>query len=83
MRFSITLLVGALATLVSAQNAFNIPKAGTYVGLVAGSPTTFTWSDKKGATVTMKLRTGDRSALSAGTVIASTLTRDPTSIVPY
>lgn len=72
MRFSITLVLGALATFVSAQsaNSFNIPPSGNYVGIAAGKSTKFTWSNKEGATVTLKLRTGDRSDLSAGDTIA-------------
>jgi len=71
MRLSLTFLAAALATVVSAQNAFNVPSGG--YSLKAGSPTTFTWSPTTSGTVTLQLRYGASSTLSAGTTIASSI----------
>jgi hypothetical protein len=77
MRFSLALVASALVALVSSQategnNAFSIPAAGNYL-LTAGKPQTFTWTKLSGSTVTLQLREGDRSDLSAGTVIVGKL----------
>lgn len=70
MRLSLTLFASALVTLVSAQvgpNAFNIPLGGYF--LKAGEPTTFTWSNQQGSTVTLRLRDGANGALNEGTLL--------------
>ncbi|MCJ1280936.1 hypothetical protein MMC26_000254 [Xylographa opegraphella] len=75
MRFSLGLFVSALATLASCQsgpNAFDIPPAGNYL-LNAGQPTTFTWSNLSGSTVTLTLRDGPNGNLNAGSVIVANL----------
>ena len=74
MRFSLTLFVSTLAALASCQsgpNAFDIPPAGDYL-LNAGQPTTFTWSNLSGSTVTLTLRDGPNGDLNAGSVIVGT-----------
>ncbi|MCJ1408965.1 Mucin-21 [Ptychographa xylographoides] len=72
MRFFVAFVVSALAAIVSCQssgpNAFNIPPAGNYL-LHAGQPTTFTWSNLSGSTVTLTLRDGPNGDLNPGTVI--------------
>jgi len=77
MRFSLALVASALAALVSSQategnNAFSVPASGDYL-LTAGKPQTFNWTKLSGSTVTLQLRDGDRSDLSAGTVIVANL----------
>jgi len=76
MRFSLAFLTGAVATVVSAQtsngpNAFNVPPGG-YL-LHAGQPTTFTWSNQQGSTVTILLRDGANGDLNAGTTVIANL----------
>ncbi|MCJ1378413.1 SMP-30 gluconolaconase LRE domain protein [Xylographa soralifera] len=90
MRFSLTLFVSTLVALASCQsgpNAFDIPPAGDYL-LNAGQPTTFTWSNLSGSTITLTLRDGPNGDLDAGTVIVANLPNTgtytytpPTSIV--
>ncbi|MCJ1397375.1 SMP-30 gluconolaconase LRE domain protein [Xylographa trunciseda] len=90
MRFSVALFVSALAALASCQsgpNAFDIPPAGDYL-LHAGQPTTFTWSNLSGSTVTLTLRDGPNGNLNVGSVIVANLPNTgtytytpPTSIV--
>ncbi|MCJ1295381.1 SMP-30 gluconolaconase LRE domain protein [Xylographa carneopallida] len=75
MRFSLTLFVSTLAALASCQsgpNAFDIPPAGDYL-LNAGQPTTFTWTNLSGSTVTLTLRDGPNGNLNAGSVIVANL----------
>lgn len=76
MRFSLAFLTAAVATIVAAQandgpNAFNVPPGG-YL-LHAGQPTTFTWSNQQGSTVTILLRDGANGDLNAGTTVVANL----------
>lgn len=74
MRFSYILpALSALTAFASAQtaggpNSFMIPMPAGYT-LTAGQPTTFTWDNLSGSTVTLKLRDGASSNLNAGTTI--------------
>ena len=73
MKFSCTILLSALAALVSAAgpNSFQVPPEG-YL-LHAGQSQTFTWNNLQGSTVTLKLRQGASGNLDDGTVLASGL----------
>ena len=82
MRFSLALIVSTLAALASCQsgpNAFNIPPAGGY-SLNAGQPTTFTWDNLSGSTVTLTLRSGSSGDLDAGSVIVGVCSCHPSGL---
>jgi len=68
MRFTFTLLIGALASLASAQNAFNIPEGG--LSMTVGVPTTLSWAPTTQGTVSLLLRSGPDVNLNPGIVIA-------------
>jgi hypothetical protein len=71
MRFNFGLILSSLALALaqdaSGPNAFNVPTTG-YL-LHAGQPTTFTWGNIKGDTVTLSLRDGPNGDLNKGTTI--------------
>ncbi|MCJ1246148.1 hypothetical protein MMC30_003353 [Trapelia coarctata] len=83
MRFSYILpALSALAAFVSAQtaggpNSFMIPMSGGYT-LTASQPTTFTWDNLSGSTVTLKLRSGPSGNLNEGTTIVAGLSNTGT-----
>ncbi len=68
MRFTLTFLIGALATLASAQNAFNIPEGG--LSMTVGVPTTLSWAPTTQGTVSLFLRSGPEVNLNPGILIA-------------